>query len=96
MGSFSGTSDARLQARRGDWGVVSDAALGVVDNSVIGAGRQGASRALSSARAQRHLGVLGNFREVQSELFTDYPTTPHYHIYAVTAASVLVELAGAP
>jgi hypothetical protein len=56
---------------------------------------EGRRVARSSARAQRHLGVLGNFREVQSELFTDYPTTPHYHIYAVTAASVFLELAGA-
>jgi hypothetical protein len=51
--------------------------------------------ARSSARAPGHLGVLGNFRDVQSELFTDDPTTPHYNILAVPAAFVLVELAGA-
>jgi hypothetical protein len=52
--------------------------------------------ARSSARAHRHLGILGNFRDVQSELFTNYPTTPHYNIYAVIAAFVLRELVVAP
>jgi hypothetical protein len=65
-----------------------------VDSSELEAVVEGASRAVVTVRSEA-LAFWGILSKRRPELFTNYPTTPHYHIYAVVAALVLQGLIGA-